>query len=202
MNSQPRPPGRPRDPRLDDALLDAGLAVIVEHGYHGATLTEIGRRAGVGTPAIYRRWRTKAELAMEIMLRTSEPESMPDTGSIRDDLVEFMVLRLQTWATPFFRQLVFPVILEGHAEGALAAGVREQFVGFRKSFGLRVNRAIEAGQLRAETNPEMLVDLLMGTVAMPMLFFQDLPAESDAGSIVDQVLSGFALQDRGEAHPT
>lgn len=197
MSDGPRRPGRPRDSRLDDAILDAGLAVILERGYHAATLTEIGRRAGVGTPAIYRRWPTKAELAMDIMLRTTEPDAVPDTGSIRDDMVEFMVRRLRTWTTPVFRQLVFPVILEGHVEGALAAGVRQQFVGFREAFASRVARSIEAGELGPQTNPNRLVDLLMGTVAMPMLFFQDLPAENEAGPIVDQVLSGFAPQDRG-----
>lgn len=196
MGEDARSPGRPRDPRLDDALLQAGLEVIIERGYHAATLTEIARRAGVGTPAIYRRWRTKAELAMDIMLRATQPEGVPDTGSIRDDLVEFMVRRLQTWATPIFRQLVFPVILEGHVEGALAAGVREQFVGFREAFAARVGRSIEAGELGPQTNPNRLVDLLMGTVAVPMLFFQDLPAEGEAGSIVDQVMSGFSPQGR------
>jgi AcrR family transcriptional regulator len=196
MSDAARRPGRPRDSRLDDAILEAGLAVILERGYHAATLTEIARQAGVGTPAIYRRWPTKAELAMDIMLRTSEPDVVPDTGSIRDDMVEFMVRRLHTWTTPLFRQLVFPVILEGHVEGALAADVREQFVGFRQSFASRVARSIEAGELESQTNPNQLVDLLMGTVAVPMLFFQDLPAENEAGSIVDRVLLGFARQNR------
>jgi hypothetical protein len=37
-----------------------------------------------------------------------------------------------------------------------------------------------------------LIDLLMGTIAMPMLFFQDAPTLEDAESIVDQVLSGYS----------
>src|SRR5450759_2490151 len=102
MNHRARLPGRPRDPRLDDALLEAGLAVFLESGYSAASLTKIARRAGVGTPAIYRRWPTKADLAMAIVEHVAEPEPMPDNGSIRDELVAFMALRLRTWTKPLF----------------------------------------------------------------------------------------------------
>ena len=196
MSQDARPPGRPRDPRLDDALLDAGLEVIMERGYHAATLTEIARRAGVGTPAIYRRWPTKAKLAIEIVVRVSEPEPIPDTGSIRDDLVAFVALRLRTWSTPFFRKLVFPVLMEGTAEESLGVNVANRFVEYRKALAARILRSVQTGELRAGTDPNRLLDLLMGTVAMPLLFFQDVPAMSQAESIVDQVLSGFAVPGR------
>jgi AcrR family transcriptional regulator len=196
LTNEPRRPGRPRDPRLDEALLECGLAVILERGYHAATVTEIARRAGVGTPAIYRRWPTKVEFAMDLVVRMSEPEPIPDTGSIRDDLVSFMTLRLRTWMTPFFRRLVFPALLEGQTEGKLAAQMRERFIEYRVALGARIRRSVQSGELRSDTNPDRLIDLLMGTIAMPMLFFQDVPAVGDAQSIVDQVLSGYS----GSAH--
>jgi AcrR family transcriptional regulator len=196
MSTEARPPGRPRDSRLDNALLEAGLDVIMERGYHAATLTEIARRAGVGTPAIYRRWPTKAKLAIDIVVRVSEPEPIPDTGSIRDDLVAFVALRLRTWSTPFFRRLVFPVLMEGTAEESLGVNVGNRFVEYRKALAARILRSVRAGELRADTDPNRLVDLLMGTIAMPLLFFQDVPAVSQAESIVDQVLSGFAVPGR------
>jgi AcrR family transcriptional regulator len=190
--SELRRPGRPRDPRLDDALLDTGLAVILERGYHATTLTEIARRVGVGTPAIYRRWPTKESLAMDIVVRVSEPEPIPDTGSIRDDLAAFMELRLRTWGTPYFRQLLMPLLMQGQVEESLAAELRDRFIGYRQALVARIVRAVDAGELRSDTNPNRLVDVLMGAVSMPLLFFQDLPPVDDAGIIVDQVMSGFA----------
>lgn len=168
------------------------MAVILEFGYHGATVTEIARRAGVGTPAIYRRWPTKVEFAMELMVRVSEPEPIPESGSIRDDLVSFMALRLRTWSTPFFRQLVFPALLEGQAAGTLATQMRERFIDYRQALGARIRQSVESGELRSDTNPDRLIDLLMGTIAMPMLFFRVVPDVEDAQSIVDQVLSGYS----------
>jgi AcrR family transcriptional regulator len=176
---------------------------MLERGYHNTTLTEIARRAGVGTPAIYRRWPTKAELAMDLMVRVSEPEPIPDTGSIRDDLVSFMALRLRTWMTPLFRQLVFPVLLDGRVEGALGTQVRERFVEYRRALGARIKRSVESGELHSDIDPDRLIDLLMGTIAMPLLFFQDVPSPEEARSIVDQVLSGYSGQsDREYRQPT
>jgi AcrR family transcriptional regulator len=196
MSQEPRRPGRPRDARLDGALLETALAVFLERGYHGTTFTQIARRVGVGTPAIYRRWSTKAALAIDIIVGVGEPEPIPDSGSIRDDLVAFVVLRLRTWSTPLFRQLVFPVLMEGSAEESLGVQVRQRFVGYRKALAGRILRAVGNGELRADTDPNRLVNLLMGTITMPLLFFQDVPAVDQAESIVDQVLEGFATKDR------
>jgi AcrR family transcriptional regulator len=196
LTEEPRRPGRPRDPRLDEALLECGLAVILERGYYAATVTEIARRAGVGTPAIYRRWPTKVEFAMDLMVRVSEPEPIPETGSIRDDLVSFMALRLRTWSAPLFRQLVFPALLEAQAKGTLAIQMGERFSEYRRALAARIRRSVESGELRSDTNPDRLIDLLMGTITMPMLFFQDLPGIEDAPSIVDQVLSGYSAHSR------
>jgi AcrR family transcriptional regulator len=175
--------------------MQCALVVILERGYHGATLTEIARRAGVGTPAIYRRWPTKSELAMDIIVHVSEPEPIPDSDSIGEDLVSFMALRLRTWTTPLFRQLVLPVLLEGHSDGALAVQIRERFVEYRRGLAARIRRSIDSGELVAGTDPDRLIDLLMGTVAMPLLFFQDVPTIDQARSIVDQILSGYAARD-------
>lgn len=45
--------------------------------------------------------------------------------------------------------------------------------------------------MRADADPDRLLDLLGGAISMPLLFGQDLP-ESEAESIVAQVLTGFA----------
>jgi AcrR family transcriptional regulator len=202
MSEPGRRPGRPRDRRLDEGLLEAGLAVFLEAGYSGASLAEIARRAGVGTPAIYRRWPTKADMAIDIVAHVSEAEAIPDSGSIRDDLVAFMALRLRTWRTSLFRKLIVPVLMEGNREGPLASDIGVRFLDYRKALEARIARAIEAGELRADTDPGRLIDLLMGTITMPLLFFLELPAADDAAVIVDQVLSGFGAQGHTSGAPT
>lgn len=185
-------PGRPRDRRLDEAILAAALEVFLEHGYLGASLSEIARRAGVGTPAIYRRWPTKTALAIDVTRHWSTEDPIPDTGSIRDDLVEFLRFRIRTYDTPFFHQVMLPVLLEGAADPEIKDTIRERFIDYRRPMLARIRRSIDSGELREDTDANRLVDVLMGTVSMPLLFSQSLPPESDAEQIVDHVLSGFA----------
>ena len=106
-----------------------------------------------------------------------------------------MALRLRTWSTPLFRQLLFPALLEGQAEGALATQIRERFIEYRQALGARIRRSVESGGLRSDTNPDRLIDLLMGTITMPLLFFQDVPTPDEPQAIVDQVLSGYSAHD-------
>src|SRR5215831_12379859 len=117
-------PGRPRDQRLDDSLLEAARTVFLERGYHAASLSEIARRAGVGTPAIYRRWPTKTALAIDVFVRDSTPDPIPDTGSIRADLIAFVRLRLAQYRSEIIHRVMLPVIVESTADPALAAEIR------------------------------------------------------------------------------
>lgn len=64
--------GRPRQPRLDQAILAATRRLLAERGYAATSLAAIAVQAGTTPPAIYRRWPTKAALAAEAM------ETFPD----------------------------------------------------------------------------------------------------------------------------
>ena len=55
---QTGPAGRPRDPRIDAAVLSATAELILEAGYPGVTVAAVAARAGTTPPAIYRRWRS------------------------------------------------------------------------------------------------------------------------------------------------
>jgi AcrR family transcriptional regulator len=180
--------GRPRSPRVDGALLDAAMQVFLERGYHSASLSEIARRAGVGTPAIYRRWRTKADVGVDVVRRQAEPAPIPDTGSIRRDLVTFVRQRIKLFGGPLFHYLLFPLV----TDPGLSATVQASFLDYRQPLVERIRAAIESGDLRSDTDPDRLLDVLMGPIVMPLLFSAPFPSRSDAESIVDQALEGFA----------
>ena len=85
--------GRP--PKLDEhgtptreRLVQAAIAACVEHGYEGATLSDIAQRAGVSTPAVYGYFAGKDEL-MLIAARdafeniTTHPEGTDGAGIVR-----------------------------------------------------------------------------------------------------------------------
>ena len=186
--------GRPRDSRIDDAILRAALEVFLERGYLATSISEIARRAGVGTPAIYRRWPTKAEIAMDLVVLKAEPQPIPDRGSIRNGLVAFMRQRIRVFRSSLIQKVLLPVLMEGLVSEQLHSRIGMRFIDYRDPLRARIQASIKSGELRRDTDPDTLLDLLMGTVTMPLLFSEELPVERQATSIVDQVLEGFAME--------
>ena len=185
--------GRPRDARLDEALMSAAMEVFLEQGYHTATFSEISRRAGVGTPAIYRRWPTKAALAIELYEQSQGQDPLADTGSIRDDLIAFTRSRIRYWRTPLFHKLVLPLLMEGLAERSAEGSAADRYRDYRPPQLARIQRAIDSGELKP-IDPNQVTNYLLGTLAIPLLYDQELPVESDAEGIVDQLLMGLATK--------
>jgi AcrR family transcriptional regulator len=194
VGQAPRRAGRPRDQRLDEAIYRAALEVCLQRGYHATTYTEIARRAHVSTPAVYRRWPSKAAMAIDIYQREQDAELLPEAVSVRDYLVELMRRRIQTWSTPIFRQVVLPLLMDELLRGSAGHPIRTGTAESRKPLVTRIRGGITTGELRADTDPSRLLDILGGAISMPCLFGQDLPDESEAESIVDHVLTGFGPQ--------
>lgn len=61
-------PGRPRDGRIDAAIIAATRELILQTGYSALSLSAIAARAGTTTAAIYRRWSGKVHLVHEAVL--------------------------------------------------------------------------------------------------------------------------------------
>ncbi|MGA9595772.1 MAG: TetR/AcrR family transcriptional regulator [Acidimicrobiia bacterium] len=69
--------GRPRDPSVDQAILDAARSVVAAKGFTGASMDEIARRAHVGKDTLYRRWKSKEDLVLHLLTVMSEQNVPP-----------------------------------------------------------------------------------------------------------------------------
>ena len=86
---------RVRDPDgLTERLLDAAAQVFVEQGYDKAVVSDIARRAGATTGAIYARWPDKNEMmvaALDHLLERITPEQrMKELGVIGASATEIL----------------------------------------------------------------------------------------------------------------
>ena len=83
--------GRKRDHTRDPEILDAALEVLAETGYDGMTIDMVATRAKAGKATLYRRWPSKNELVLDAVACMKqgdlEPTRLPDTGTLRGDLV-------------------------------------------------------------------------------------------------------------------
>lgn len=140
---EPQPPGRPRDPRKDEDAITAARELLAEVGYQGTTIAAIARRAGIGAPTIYRRWRSREALIEDAAFGHARPAPLPaPTGDLRADL--------HAWVQAFLVQLSDPVI-RAALPGLLLAWQQEE--GLYKRFLLRNEvdvRALFAERLRTD----------------------------------------------------
>jgi AcrR family transcriptional regulator len=77
---------------LEEALLAAAWDELVAVGYAGFTIEGVAERAHTSRPVLYRRWPNRSDLAVAAVVHRgrSDVVSLPDTGSVRGDLVTLM----------------------------------------------------------------------------------------------------------------
>jgi AcrR family transcriptional regulator len=63
----PHPGGRPRDPAIEEAILEATRERLAVDGYTRMTIGDVVADAGVTRPTLYRRWPNKYELVVDAL---------------------------------------------------------------------------------------------------------------------------------------
>jgi AcrR family transcriptional regulator len=189
-----RPPGRPRSPEAHRAILEAAIDLFVEHGYEAMSMEGIAARAGVGKTTIYRRWPSKEDLlvdAIDELIFEAEP---PDTGSVREDLVQ-MVTTVQAIFTSQRAGQVFPRMAgEVAAASPLGRAYLQRVIEPRFAFlQVMIARGIDRGELPADADPHLIRALLIGPVILWKLLgrLKRQEARQRAERIVDTVLGGL-----------
>lgn len=83
--------GRKRDHTRDAEILAAALEVLADTGFDGMTIDMVATRAKAGKATLYRRWPSKNELVIDAVACMKQGDldlaTLPDTGSLRGDLV-------------------------------------------------------------------------------------------------------------------
>jgi AcrR family transcriptional regulator len=152
--------GARRNPDSADAIRDAAEAVLLENGYAGFSIEAVARRARAGKPTIYRWWPSKAALLLDVYQRQKRDIDYGGTDSVEEDMFRFLRSLLTQWReTPtgnIFRSLVAEAQSDPAAAEALADYARER----RSHTGQIIGRAIARGEVRPDTDPTLVADLL------------------------------------------
>ena len=185
--------GRPRNPRIDEAVLRAAAELVVEVGYADLTITAIAKRAGTSKPAIYRRWPSKAHLLHEAAFPADDDRlALPDTGSLADDLAEMLRRTAAAFADPVARAITPGLMAEIAADPALHPALLERFGGAWKGFHDRIVLAAERGEVRADANPDVLIEALAGAALMRLLLGSTDGLDDDwVGRTTDLLMRGI-----------
>ena len=83
--------GRPLDPAVSQAALTATLELLDERGYLGLRVDDVAERAGIGTGALYRRWKTKVELVVAALTLAAAEQHVEPSDDPERDLLDGLV---------------------------------------------------------------------------------------------------------------
>ena len=195
MPKQSSPLPVARRPRVDaqrnrERILDVAREAFTQHGAE-ATLNDIARRAEIGPGTLYRHFPTRNAL-IEAVFR-SQVEKLTAAGQ-RFSATMPPLEALRAWMFEFIdyvagKTLILP------AMDTLPGGSMRMIEGTRglihSTFRGLVQRAIESGELRADTDPDDIIRALIG-----IFYTTSLPGwESSARRIVDILIDGSRSKD-------
>jgi AcrR family transcriptional regulator len=183
-----RSPGRPLDPGVDLAILDAAGAIFVRDGFQSLTLPRVAAAAGVAKTTVYRRYASTVDLVLATIDHLNAYEPEPNTGSARDDLVavlEFarLYFDLSITGTLLTEERERPELLEA-ARGQMIVPAIDRF--------RRVLRAgIDRGELRSDLDVDGAAHALLGSFFIRYLEI-GRPGAGWADGIVETLWPAFA----------
>lgn len=186
--------GRPRSEAVERAIME-GILKLLEDGVPLAELSieRIARTAGVGKATIYRRWRGKEELFVDVVRAAEPPDPELPGTSMRDDLVALLEQLRQRGLLTRSSVLLHNVIAQMKSTPKIWDAYHATVVEprRRKQHAILL-RGQANGELRTDLDVDVLNDMIFGPMLVRAVMRPDaeLP-EGLAEQMVDAVLEGL-----------
>ena len=181
---------RPRDPDLDRRILASFRELAERDGVANVSITAVAENSGVSRPAIYRRWRSRAALAIEAQTNRITDDGFVDRGSLRLELID-AVQRLVVSMSAVDRSLGGQVMSQMIMDEAFAAKVWERRWGpDTERMEVMWARALARGEVRSEVDGRALMDELVAMCIYQVVLSHRQFGEDQVKQFIDRLLYG------------
>jgi len=190
MPAHPNPQRRSEASRR--AILDAALQLCAELGYRRVTIEAIAAHAGVSKKTIYRWWPSKGAVVLEAVDDMANlVAEHPDTGDLATDL-HTQLTAVIGLLTPSSTSAVVGLIAEALQDEELAHALRERVIRPRiEAFNSRLEKAQRDGQLAADADFDVALDLVYGPVYHRLVFHLGQPDADELRTLIAHALRAF-----------
>ncbi len=165
--------GRPRDPRIDAAILRATTDLLVEIGYSNLTMAAVADRAGTTKTALYRRWSSKAELVHEAAFPAAPTAIATPPGDLRADVRAMIAAARDVFTSPIVRAALPGLLADMTADAELNARVMGRFTDVFAAVRTRLSEALLRGDANADIDPERLIEVIGGATMLRLLLWPE-----------------------------
>ena len=173
------------------AIMDAVYTLLQEKSVRDLTIEEVAKRAGVGKPTIYKWWPTKATLVLAMLCERMAPNLEKPTVLSAEESLQVRVRRLIAAFSGPFGRIVAGLIAEGQSELAIRQAFFDRWVSPRRSATIAdLQRGKNAGELRSDTEPDVVNDAIFGAIYYRFLLGSGPLTRRFGEELVEQVTRG------------
>jgi AcrR family transcriptional regulator len=182
-----------RNERSRRAILTALVDLISELGYDRVTIEAIAKRAGVGKQTIYRWWPSKGAIALEALGDSlALVVDFSDSGDIVEDLRTHMKNVTQLMNSTQISPVMQGLIAAAQSDPALSRAHLEKVIEPAAAAWLdRIARAQDSGELRADADPQTIIDMLFGAMYFRLMLHTRAPAPEQIDAALDIAFRGL-----------
>ncbi|WP_020542066.1 TetR/AcrR family transcriptional regulator [Nonomuraea coxensis] len=175
---------------MRDAVRQATLAELVEHGYTGLTVERVAERSGVHKTTVYRRWGNVEGLISDALeLARDEPWPIPDTGTIEGDLRGIVRLVRSGFADPELGPVSSAFVAAAVQNDAAARALHDFLVARHDQSAEVVRRAVARGELPDVVDVREVIRVAVAPVYYRLFVAHEPVSERDADRAADAALA-------------
>ncbi len=180
---------RPRiEGEREQEILDATLDTLAEVGYDRLTMDAVAARAKASKATLYRRWNGKAHLVIDALISQKAPLSMPDTGTLRGDLLGTFC-GMGGLTDQHQIALLCSVITAIGRDAEFADAFRRDFIGPKKAVSFEIFRRAQArGEIGEDIDIDLIATALPGIILHRAFLLGDPPTIELITKVVDQLI--------------
>ncbi|MGW2443991.1 TetR/AcrR family transcriptional regulator [Streptomyces sp. NPDC001675] len=149
---------------VTEAIRAAVFEELAAVGYARMSIEGIARRAGVGKTAVYRRWRSKLHLVLDVVSALAVLGlPVPDTGSLEGDLRLLYGITSRALRHPVASQIIPDLQAEAARSPEIAEALQKAVRDGQDSVASRIVAAAEQrGEVRSGVDTDLALDLISG----------------------------------------
>ncbi|MBP3086546.1 TetR/AcrR family transcriptional regulator [Mycolicibacterium fortuitum] len=154
------------------AIETAFFEELAAVGYGRLSVDAVAKRAGVGKAAIYRRWKSKQDLAVDLVTKVAVAAiDVPDTGTLRGDIRAYLQNGREALTHRLARTIIPDLLAEAARDPDYSATIAGQI---REPRRLKAAQLFERARQRGEIADDADIDVALDTIGGALYWRQSV----------------------------
>ncbi|WP_327253002.1 TetR/AcrR family transcriptional regulator [Streptomyces sp. NBC_01244] len=178
---------------VTEAIRAAVLDELATVGFSRMSIEGIARRAGVGKTAVYRRWKSKLHLVLDLVgAFATDGLPVPSTGALYGDVRALLEVMTHVLRHPVASAVIPDLLVEAARNPEIADAVRGALLeGQRRMAEGIISEAVARGELPVGVDAGRALDLAIGPLYWRQVVVRDAVSRGYLDGLARSVVAGL-----------